>query len=161
MVFSQKLGQYEVIDQVAGANYLKTLEYVDPDKVGIWGWSFGGYMTLSCLANTTTFAYGISVAPVTDWKFYGTCESKFVVTFVDSVYTERFMLTPQQNPVGYAQGSVLNHATQIENGKLLLIHGTGDDNVHFQNTAELVKVSLYQSRSYILEILFQYCTKLW
>ena len=122
----KKLGQYETEDQIAVANYLSDLPYVDENRIGIWGWSYGGYMSsLSLAEGSDVFTTAIAVAPVTDWRFY------------DTIYTERFMQTPQMNPEGYNNGSPLEKAGQIE-GNYLLIHGTGDDNVHFQNTVEMI-----------------------
>lgn len=121
-----QLGKYEVDDQIDAAKYLGTLNIVDKDRIGIWGWSYGGYMTALCMTvGADVFKMGISVAPVTHWKFY------------DSIYTERYMRTPQENPDGYKDGSPLTYADKLK-GKYLLIHGTADDNVHFQNSAEFV-----------------------
>lgn len=117
-----KLGIYESDDQIAAAKALGKLPFVDASRIAIWGWSFGGYNTLLCLCRGNgTFKAGIAVAPVTDWSFY------------DSIYTERFMRTPQENPSGYKEGAPLNLAKNLQ-GKLLIIHGTADDNVHFRNT---------------------------
>ena len=97
------------------------------EKIAIWGWSYGGYVSALAIAKVPyLFNCAISVAPVTDWKFY------------DSIYTERYMSTPNKNPEGYKNGSVLNYAKNIK-GKLLLVHGTADDNVHFQNTVKLAE----------------------
>jgi dipeptidyl-peptidase-4 len=121
-----KLGDYETRDQISGARYLASLPYVDAGRVGIWGWSYGGYMTaLALTQGPDVFKAGISVAPVTDWRLY------------DNIYTERFMRTPAENEAGYRDGSPLTHAAKLE-GNLLLIHGTADDNVHFQNAVQLV-----------------------
>lgn len=118
------LGVKEAQDQVAAANYLGTLPFVDPHRIGIWGWSYGGFMTLMCMTNGShVFKTGIAVAPVTDWRFY------------DAAYTERYMKTPQENPDGYKLSSPLDHAANL-NGNLLIIHGTADDNVNPQNTFE-------------------------
>lgn len=118
----QKLGVLETKDQVEGASYLGTLPFVDKDRIGIWGWSYGGFMTLNALsAEEHVFKAGIAVAPVTDWRFY------------NSAYTERFMRTPQENPEGYDAGSPMKKVKNLQ-GNLLLIHGTADDNVHVQNT---------------------------
>ncbi|SDY15053.1 S9 family peptidase [Hymenobacter psychrophilus] len=120
------LGKLETQDQAAAARYFATLPYVDKTRVGIWGWSFGGYMTaLALTKNADVFKMGISVAPVTNWRYY------------DSVYTERFLKTPQENPGGYDENSPVKFADQLK-GKLLLVHGTGDDNVHFQNSVAFV-----------------------
>lgn len=126
-IIYQQMGKYEAIDQIATANWLKTLPYVDGSRIGIWGWSFGGYLSaLSMFRGEGAFKMAISVAPVTNWRYY------------DNVYTERFMRTPQENPDGYDMNSPTTYANQL-NGKYLLIHGTADDNVHFQNAMELIK----------------------
>ncbi|MGB3617695.1 MAG: alpha/beta fold hydrolase, partial [Catalinimonas sp.] len=116
-----QLGKLETEDQRAAARYLKTLPYVDGARVGIWGWSYGGYMTLLALTRGDEFKAGIAVAPVTTWRFY------------DTIYTERYLKTPQKNARGYDENSPLQYADQLE-ADLLLVHGTGDDNVHFQNS---------------------------
>jgi dipeptidyl-peptidase-4 len=123
----KKLGQFEVIDQIDAAEYLvNNYEYIDPERIGIWGWSYGGYMSSLVLAQgKDLFSTAIAVAPVTSWRYY------------DTIYTERFMQTPQMNPEGYDKGSPITYADQIE-GNYLLVHGTGDDNVHFQNAVEMV-----------------------
>jgi dipeptidyl-peptidase-4 len=123
----KKLGQYEVEDQIDAAKYLLDQhDYMDNNRVGIWGWSYGGYMSSLALAQGgDIFTTAIAVAPVTNWRFY------------DTIYTERFMQTPQMNPKGYKKGSPITYANQI-GGNYLLVHGTGDDNVHFQNSVELV-----------------------
>ncbi|MFQ5679563.1 MAG: S9 family peptidase [Gemmatimonadota bacterium] len=122
-----RLGQLETADQLAAASQLGGLPYVDSGRVGIWGWSYGGYMTLNVLLQGgATLVAGVSVAPVTHWKLY------------DTIYTERYMRTPRENPEGYEAGSPLTHASELA-GSLLLVHGTGDDNVHFQNTVLMVQ----------------------
>ncbi len=119
-----QLGKLESDDQIEAAKYLTTLAYVDANNMAIWGWSYGGFMVNLCLEKGNgIFKAGIAVAPVTNWRFY------------DSVYTERYMRTPQENPDGYDQNSPLFHAEDLK-GHLLLIHGTADDNVHFQNSME-------------------------
>ncbi len=121
----KNLGRMEVEDQIASAKYLANLPYVDATRIGIWGWSFGGYMSsLALMEGADVFAMGIAVAPVTSWRYY------------DTIYTERFLATPQQNPTGYDNNSPTTHAAKLT-GKFLLIHGTGDDNVHFQNSVAL------------------------
>lgn len=120
-----RLGVQESADQVAAAKALGKLPWVDEARIGIWGWSFGGYNTLmSLIHGSGTFRLGIAVAPVTDWRYY------------DTIYTERFMRTPAENPAGYAESSVLEHAHKLQ-GRLLLIHGSADDNVHVQNSMDL------------------------
>jgi len=122
-----QLGYYESIDQIESAKYLKTLGYVDPSRIGIWGWSYGGYMSSLCLfKGADVFKMAIAVAPVTNWRFY------------DSVYTERYMGLPQDNGLGYDNNSPINHAGKLK-GKLLIVHGTGDDNVHMQNSIEMIE----------------------
>lgn len=120
-----RLGKYETEDQIAAAQYLATLPYVDKSRIGIWGWSYGGYMSSLCLLlGNDVFKAAIAVAPVTNWRFY------------DTIYTERFLQRPQDNPSGYDDYSPVTHADKLK-GKFLLIHGTGDDNVHFQNAVAL------------------------
>jgi len=121
-----ELGKYETIDQVEAADYLGDLEYIDKDRIGMFGWSYGGFMTSLCLTKGNgLFKMGIAVAPVTNWRYY------------DTIYTERFMRTPQENASGYDDNSPIHFASQLE-GKFLLIHGTADDNVHFQNSVDFV-----------------------
>lgn len=128
------LGIQESDDQVAAARYLGTLPYIDGSRIGIWGWSYGGYCVLMSMSRGNgTFKAGVAIAPVTDWRFY------------DSVYTERFMRTPQQNNAGYDDASLLNIADQLQ-GKLLIMHGTSDDNVHIQNTMEYVRALIAADR---------------
>ncbi len=124
-----RLGSSQLPDQLAGVRWLKEQSYVDPDHIGIWGWSYGGYFTCYALTHAPgVFAAGVAVAPVTDWKLY------------DSTYTERYMGTPEENPEGYKDGSVLEKVQALED-PLLVIHGTGDDNVHFQNTLQLANAA--------------------
>ncbi|CAO3598139.1 unnamed protein product [Absidia cylindrospora] len=121
-----KLGDLETVDQVNAAKHWASLDYVDASRIAIWGWSYGGYMTTKVLeSDDGVFATGMAVAPVTDWHYY------------DSIYTERYMLTPNMNVEGYQQSAV-NNMTGFEHANYLLIHGTGDDNVHFQHSAVLV-----------------------
>lgn len=117
----KNLGKYEIEDQITAAKWLGKQSYIDKERIGIFGWSFGGYMaSLAMTKGADVFKMGIAVAPVTNWRYY------------DSVYTERFMLTPQENPAGYDDNSPTSYANLLK-GKFLLIHGTADDNVHFQN----------------------------
>ena len=119
-----ELGLRESTDQVETAKYLATLPYVDGSRIGIWGWSFGGYNTLMSMSTgEPVFKAGIAVAPPTDWRFY------------DSVYTERFMRTPQENGDNYDKTSAITRAKNL-NGSLLLMHGMADDNVHVRNSME-------------------------
>ena len=116
-----KIGQYEPGDQVEAAKYLGTLPYVDKNNIGIWGWSFGGYNTIMSMSqDDAVFKAGVAVAAPTDWRFY------------DTIYTERYMRTPKENKEGYDEGSAIVNAKKL-NGKLLLVHGTADDNVHLRN----------------------------
>ena len=120
------LVKYESLDQIAAAKTLGELPYVDHNRIGIWGWSFGGHMATHCLlTGNDIFSFAIAVAPVTNWRFY------------DTIYTERFMRTPQENPEGYDLNSPINYADQLK-GDFLIIHGSGDDNVHVQNTMRMV-----------------------
>ncbi len=120
------LGRYESADQVAAARHFAQLPYIDGDRIGIWGWSYGGYMaSLSLFKGADVFRAGIAVAPVTDWRLY------------DTIYTERYMRTPQENPEGYAESAPLAYADRLQS-RFLLVHGTGDDNVHSQNSTQLV-----------------------
>ena len=117
-----QLGKYETIDQIDAAIYFGALPYIDASRIGIYGWSYGGYMSALCLTlGADVFKLGIAVAPVTNWRFY------------DTIYTERYMRTPQENPDGYDDNSPINHVDKMT-GKFLLIHGSADDNVHLQNT---------------------------
>ncbi|MDD4727657.1 MAG: prolyl oligopeptidase family serine peptidase, partial [Dysgonamonadaceae bacterium] len=118
------LGITESDDQIAAARYLSTLSYIDANRIGIWGWSYGGYNVLMSMSRGNgIFKAGVAIAAVTDWRYY------------DTVYSERFMRTPQQNAAGYDKGSAVKLADKLQ-GSLLLIHGTADDNVHFQNAME-------------------------
>jgi dipeptidyl-peptidase 4 len=133
-----QFGKIELEDQLTGVNYLKSLPYVDGSRIGIWGWSYGGYMTLYSLTHAPgVFKAGISVAPVSDWRLY------------DTIYTERYMGAPQENPGGYHESSPVNAAGDLSS-KLMMAHGTGDDNVHFANTAEflneLIDANRYPAR---------------
>src|SRR5690606_9872668 len=119
------LGHWEANDQIEAARYLASLPYVDAERIGMWGWSYGGYLTaLTLMKGGDLFRAGISVAPVTDWHLY------------DTIYTERYMRTPVENAEGYRKSAPLNHAGSLKSD-FLLIHGTGDDNVHFQNSVLL------------------------
>ena len=122
-----QLGKLEIEDQIDAAKYLGTLPYIDKNRIGHWGWSYGGFMSsLAITKGADVFKAAVAVAPVTSWRFY------------DNIYTERYMRTPQENPKGYDDNSPLNFTDQIK-GKYLLIHGTADDNVHFQNSVEMIK----------------------
>ncbi|KAL4948227.1 putative dipeptidyl-aminopeptidase B [Aspergillus filifer] len=133
------IGYYEAIDQIATAKEWAKKKYVDETRMAIWGWSYGGFMTLKTLEQDAgeTFQYGMAVAPVTDWRFY------------DSVYTERYMHTPQHNPTGYDNTSITDMAALQNNVRFLVIHGASDDNVHIQNTLTLIdKLDLASVQNY-------------
>jgi dipeptidyl-peptidase 4 len=122
----KQLGKWEVNDQVEGAKYLATLPYIDASRIGIWGWSYGGYMAvLTILQGADFFKTALAVAPVSDWTLY------------DDIYTERYMGLPKDNPDGYKESSTLTYADKLK-GNLLIIHGTTDDNVHWQNSVQLI-----------------------
>lgn len=132
------LGIKESDDQIAAARYFGTLPYIDATNISIWGWSYGGYNVLMSLSRGNgIFKSGIAIAPVTNWRFY------------DSVYTERYMRTPQQNSSGYLNGSPISLASSLS-GKLLLIHGSADDNVHFQNTIEYTSALIKANKQFEL-----------
>jgi dipeptidyl-peptidase-4 len=134
-----QLGKYETEDQVAAAKFLGSLPYIDKQRIGIFGWSYGGYMSLLCMMKAPDiFRTGIAVAPVTNWRFY------------DSAYTERFMRKPQQNAEGYDENSPLNHVDKLK-GKLLLVHGSSDDNVHFQNSMMLVEELVQKDKQFEMQ----------
>ena len=125
-ITQKELGKFEVEDQISAAKKLAELSYIDNKNIGIWGWSYGGFMSTNCiLKGNDIFTTAIAVAPVTSWRFY------------DSVYTERYMQTPQENASGYDENSPINHADKLK-GKYLLVHGTGDDNVHVQNSFRMI-----------------------
>jgi dipeptidyl-peptidase-4 len=132
------LGRAELEDQLAGVAYLKSLPFVDANRLGIWGWSYGGYMTLYALTHAPdVFRCGAAGGPVTDWKLY------------DSIYTERYMRTPKENPEGYKTSSPLEAADKLK-AALLLIHGTDDDNVHMQNTLNFLNALVKARRPFEL-----------
>lgn len=128
-----ELGKYEIEDQIAAAQTLGRLSYVDETRMGIWGWSFGGYMaSLGISKGAETFRCAVAVAPVTNWRYY------------DNIYTERFMRTPQENGVSYDANSPINHVDKVK-GHYLIVHGTADDNVHFQNTVEMLDAMIQRN----------------
>ena len=130
------LVKYETEDQIAAAKKLAKRPYIDKDNIGIWGWSFGGHMsTNSLLKGSDIFSTAIAVAPVTSWRFY------------DSVYTERFLRTPQENPGGYDDNSPINYAEKLQ-GNYLLVHGTGDDNVHVQNSYRMINALVDSNKQF-------------
>ena len=135
-----KMGLLESQDQVEAAQALGKLSYVDANRIAIWGWSFGGYCTLMSMSTGNgTFKAGIAVAPPTDWKYY------------DSIYTERFMRTPNENFEGYAATSPIKLADKLQ-GKLLLIHGSADDNVHFQNSMEYAEALVQANKQFDMQV---------
>ncbi len=132
----KELGKYEVEDQIAAARKLSELPYIDADRTGIWGWSYGGFMSSNCiLKGNDVFEMAIAVAPVTSWRFY------------DTIYTERFMRTPQENPSGYDENSPLSYPELLK-GKYLLIHGSADDNVHVQNSMRLIEALIQANKQF-------------
>ena len=132
----KQLGKYETEDQIAAAKKLSALPYIDENRTGIWGWSFGGHMSTNCLLKgNEVFEMAIAVAPVTSWRFY------------DTIYTERFMRTPQENPEGYDNESPFNYPELLK-GKYLLVHGSGDDNVHVQNTMRMIEALVQANKSF-------------
>ncbi|MDR1003744.1 MAG: S9 family peptidase [Prevotellaceae bacterium] len=134
------LGVKEARDQVAAAQYMGTLPYVDPARIAIWGWSYGGYATLMSMSEgTPVFKAGIAVAAVTDWNYY------------DTVYGERYMRAPQENAEGYKAASAFTRADKLQ-GRLLLIHGTADDNVHFQNFTEYSEQLVQLGKQFEMQI---------
>ncbi|AGC77166.1 dipeptidyl-peptidase-4 [Nonlabens dokdonensis] len=135
-ITQKELGKYEVEDQIAAAKKLGAMNYIDANRLGIWGWSYGGFMSSNCLfKGNETFSMAIAVAPVTNWRFY------------DSIYTERYMTTPQENASGYDENSPINHVDKLK-GKFLLIHGSADDNVHVQNTMRMVEALVQANKQF-------------
>ncbi len=131
-----KLGHYETQDQIEAAKYLGSLPFIDADRIGIFGWSYGGYMSsLAILKGNDVFKAAIAVAPVTNWKWY------------DTIYTERFMRTYAENPEGYEENSPIYFADRLR-GNYLLVHGMGDDNVHFQHTAEMANALINANKQF-------------
>lgn len=135
-VTQNELGKYEVEDQIDAAKKLSELPYIDAERIGIWGWSYGGFMSSNALLKgNDVFKMAIAVAPVTSWRFY------------DTIYTERYMTTPQENPSGYDENSPINHVDKL-NGDYLLIHGSADDNVHLQNTMLMVEALVQANKQF-------------
>ncbi len=131
-----QLGKYEVIDQINAAKFLGNQSFVDKDRIGIFGWSYGGYMSTLCMTKGADyFKAGIAVAPVTNWRYY------------DNIYTERFMRTPAENENGYDSNSPISHVSLLK-GKYLLVHGDADDNVHVQNTMDLTTALISQDKAF-------------
>jgi dipeptidyl-peptidase-4 len=132
----QELGKYETIDQIEAAKYLGSLPYTDASRIGIFGWSYGGFMSSLCLLKgNDVFKAAIAVAPVTSWRWY------------DSIYTERYMRTEKENPSGYKDNSPVYFADRLE-GHYLLVHGGGDDNVHYQQSAEMMNALINANKQF-------------
>jgi len=132
----KELGKYEIEDQIESAKELGKLSYIDKNRIGIWGWSYGGFMSsLAITKGADVFKMAIAVAPVTSWRYY------------DSVYTERYMQTPQENASGYDDNSPVNFADMLK-GDYLLIHGTGDDNVHVQNSMQMINALVEANKEF-------------
>ncbi|WP_037373914.1 S9 family peptidase [Salinimicrobium xinjiangense] len=135
-VTQKELGKYEVEDVIEAARVLGSREYIDAENIGIWGWSYGGFMSSNAiLKGNDVYKMAIAVAPVTSWRFY------------DTIYTERYMTTPQENPSGYDENSPINHVEKLE-GAYLLVHGTGDDNVHVQNTMRMIEALVQANKQF-------------
>ena len=132
----KELGKFEVEDQIDAAKVIGNYAYVDKSRIGIFGWSYGGFMSSNCLfKGADVFKMAIAVAPVTNWRFY------------DSIYTERYMTTPQENASGYDENSPINHVSKLK-GNFLLIHGTADDNVHVQNSRQMIEALVQANKQF-------------
>ncbi|MGH7671380.1 MAG: alpha/beta hydrolase family protein, partial [Gemmatimonadales bacterium] len=135
-----QLGVIETRDQAAAARAIGRLPYVDATRIGIWGWSYGGFMSLNVITQVPdVYRMAIAVAPVTHWKYY------------DTIYTERYMGLPRDNAAGYDRGSPLTYAKNLR-GKLLIVHGSGDDNVHYQNTEAMVNALVAANKPFELMV---------
>ena len=136
----KELGKYELIDQINAAKYFGNLDYIDSKRIGIQGWSYGGYMSsLAITKGADIFSLAIAVAPVTNWRYY------------DNIYTERYMQTPKENANGYDENSPINHVDKLK-GDYLLIHGSADDNVHVQNSMEMISALVKANKKFDLFI---------
>ena len=136
----KELGKYETIDQINAAKYFGSLSYINANRIGIQGWSYGGYMSsLAITKGANVFSLAIAVAPVTNWRYY------------DNIYTERYMQTPQENASGYDENSPINHVDKLK-GHYLLVHGSADDNVHVQNTMEMISALVKANKQFDLFI---------
>tara|TARA_B100001142_G_scaffold326653_1_gene382579 strand:+ start:1780 stop:3933 length:2154 start_codon:yes stop_codon:yes gene_type:complete len=136
----KELGKLETIDQINAAKYFGSLPYIDKNRIGIQGWSYGGYMSsLAITKGSDIFSLAIAVAPVTSWRYY------------DNIYTERYMRTPEENSKGYDENSPINHVDKLK-GDYLLIHGSADDNVHLQNTMEMISALVNADKEFDLFI---------
>ncbi|MDQ0333974.1 dipeptidyl-peptidase-4 [Formosa algae] len=132
----KELGKFELEDQIQAAKQLGDLSYIDKERIGIWGWSFGGFMSSNAIfKGNDVFKMAIAVAPVTSWRFY------------DSIYTERYMTTPQENASGYDENSPINHVDKLK-GDFLLVHGTADDNVHVQNSMQMIEALIQANKQF-------------
>jgi dipeptidyl-peptidase-4 len=132
----KELGKFEVEDQIDAAKLIGNYPYVDKSRIGIFGWSYGGFMSSNCiLKGNDVFKAAIAVAPVTSWRYY------------DTIYTERYMQTPQENASGYDENSPINHVSKLK-GNYLLIHGTSDDNVHVQNTMVMIEALVQANKQF-------------
>jgi len=135
-VVYKQLGNLETEDQIEGAKYLSSQPYINSNRIGIFGWSYGGYMSTLCITKgADVFKTAIAVAPVTNWRYY------------DNIYTERFMRTPQENPNGYDDNSPIKHIKKLK-GNYLIIHGTADDNVHYQNAMEIINALIKENKKF-------------
>ena len=136
----KKLGKLETIDQINAAKYLGNLNYIDKNRIGIQGWSYGGYISSLCITKgADIFKMAIAIAPVTNWRYY------------DNIYTERYMQKPSENKIGYDDNSPINHVKKIK-GDFLIVHGSADDNVHLQNTMEMVSALVKEDKNFDLLI---------
>jgi dipeptidyl-peptidase-4 len=136
-VTQEELGKFELEDQKSAAIQLANRDYIDSQRIGIWGWSYGGFMAANALFQANNvFDMAISVAPVTSWRFY------------DTIYTERYMTTPQENASGYDENSPITHVEKFKKGDYLLVHGSADDNVHLQNTMQLVEALIQANKQF-------------
>ena len=136
----KELGKFETIDQINAAKHFGSLSYIDANRIGIQGWSYGGYMSsLAITKGADVFSLAIAVAPVTNWRYY------------DNIYTERYMQTPQENASGYDENSPINHVDKLK-GHYLLVHGSADDNVHVQNTMEMISALVKANKQFDLFI---------
>ena len=136
----KELGKYEIIDQINAAKYFGSLSFIDEKRIGIQGWSYGGYISsLAITKGADVFSLAIAVAPVTNWRYY------------DNIYTERYMQTPKDNPSGYDDNSPINHVEKLK-GNYLLVHGSADDNVHIQNTMEMISALVKANKQFDLFI---------
>ena len=131
-----QMGKVELQDLEDAVQWVSQQAWADPERIGIWGWSYGGYMSSLCITKgAAVFKAAIAVAPVTNWRYY------------DSIYTERYMGLPKDNGEGYDDNSPINHVSDLK-GNYLLVHGTADDNVHYQNSAEMVNALVRANKQF-------------